>query len=250
MARTITFGGQSIARERITENVTGFTLAQVQEALRRIAVEVSDEQTKLGNPPSTIQVDNSSFKTINQAERRIVVTFGTTLVKGILVQIETILRHAIDLSTTARSGRLHDIAQSWEWVYVPGFNSDKTKAGVITNPEQITSFGFTDRLILRPKLAYATAVNMRVAGGSTGALNIKTRGKRGNKGAANFQSRRLQNMGFLGYTAETLRRNPQVRNLYSVYVAFSKRFTAPGEVSKKQGTGVLIIRPKRRGRLN
>ena len=61
--------------------------------------------------------------------------------------------------------------------------------------------------------------------------------------------------GFFGATAELLRRDSSIRQSFSVYAGFTRRFLAPGEVSTagKGGalqTGQIVLRPKRRGRLS
>jgi hypothetical protein len=106
-----------------------------------------------------------------------------------------------------------------------------------------------DRLILRPKLPYATAANQNVAGGRRG-INLKVA-----KRAKAEKVRANTGKGFFGAAAELLRRDTTIRQSFSVYASFTRRFLAPGEVARagKGGplqTGQIVLRPKRRGRLS
>lgn len=234
--RVITVGGgQTITRNSIAQQIDITSKEHIARQLQAVVNGVVNRQLRMGNTPTSVSVDGSSFKTINQAQKRVIVLFGQRLARTLIVAVEHALAKAISGSTKVRTGDLRNIRKSWEWVYVPGFNSDKRKAGVIVDPSELTSFNFTDRLILRPKLGYATIVNQRVRSGGS----LKQEGKRKPKIG--------RPMGFLGYAATMLRRT-QVYKDFSIYAAFSSKFLAPGEVTQR--TGMLIVRPRRRGRLS
>ena len=241
--RTIDIGGSTFERDVISKSVQGWTREQVHAALRQTAIGITGQQAKLGNVASTVTVDNSSFKSVDQAEKKIVVLFGTMLAKAVVAAVQRALIATIEASTDRRTGALANLA-NWEWILVPGDGQSRR-----VDPFNIASMAINDRLILRPLLKYATAVNQNVAGGRRGfnfkvAKKAKARKVRANTGK-----------GFFGATAELLRRDSSIRQSFSVYAGFTRRFLAPGEVATagKGGalqTGQIVLRPKRRGRLS
>jgi len=252
-SKTIDIGGSTYQRDIVTQHVQGWTREQVHAALRQTGVDITDQQVKLGNTPSAITVDNSSFKSVDQAEKKIVVLFGTRLANAVVTAVQRALIATIEASTDRQSGILADLS-NWEWILVP----DEGQARRV-DPFSIDSMGLKDRLILRPfnvikttskgPVNYATAVNQNVAGGRRGfnfkvAKKAKARKVRANTGK-----------GFFGATAELLRRDSSIRQSFSVYAGFTHRFTAPNEKARagKGGplqTGQIVLRPKKRGRLS
>ena len=251
--RTIDIGGSTFERDVISKSVQGWTREQVHAALRQTAIDITGQQAKLGNVASTVTVDNSSFKSVDQAEKKIVVLFGTMLAKAVVAAVQRALIATIEASTDKHAGILANLA-NWEWILVPGEGQARR-----VDPFSIASLGLKDRLVLRPfnvikttskgPVNYATAVNQNVAGGRRGfnfkvAKKAKARKVRANTGK-----------GFFGATAELLRRDSSIRQSFSVYAGFTRRFLAPGEVATagKGGalqTGQIVLRPKRRGRLS
>lgn len=231
-------GGQNVGRTTIAEDVTKFSLDQTRAILQKVVNETVAQQTALNNPPTFIAVDGQAGKPLAAVDKKVVVLFGSRMIKGLAAEAESILAGAIASTTKPKSGALRNISAGWQWFYINGSGKG---SGPISNPDEIQSFGIRDRLILRPRLNYATVVNQRVAKG--GGLSIKTRGKRGKKGTAENVSKRNQNLGFMRFTAETLRRNPRYRSEFSIYVAFTRRFAVSGELAK-YGTAELIIRPR------
>jgi hypothetical protein len=246
--RTLELGGGAFNVNRFVEQISADNLAVVHKRLREIAIERVAEQQRLGNEPTRVEVDSSAFKPITVATRNVTVYFGNKLIKAAMLEVESLLRAAIDASTTARTGALRNIQQNWEWVLIRGYGS--TKPGGVVTPSSVEAlgFGYTDRVILRPKLHYATAVNQNVAGGRKG-LSVKRRGK-----SAKETNKRRDNIGFFGHAAQSLRRNALFKTQFSVVAGFSSYFLAPGEVATagKGGskiTGFLMISNRRRGRL-
>jgi hypothetical protein len=239
--RTIDIGGSAFERDVISKSVQGWTREQVHSALRQTAVDIAGEQAKLGNVASSITVDNSTFKSITQAERKVVVLFGTHLARAVVMAVQRALLATIEASTDRKTGALANL-NNWEWILVPGEGQSKR-----VDPFSISSMGINDRLILRPMVKYATAVNQNVAGGRRG-FNFKVAKK-----AKAKKVRANTGKGFFGATAELLRRDSSIRQSFSVYAGFTRRFLAPGEVATagKGGplqTGQIVLRPKRRGR--
>jgi len=249
--RIIDIGGSTFERDVISKSVQGWTREQVHAALRQTAIDITGQQAKLGNVASTVTVDNSSFKSVDQAEKKIVVLFGTMLAKAVVAAVQRALIATIEASTDKHAGILANLA-NWEWILVPGEGQARR-----VDPFSIASLGLKDRLILRPfnvikttskgPVNYATAVNQNVAGGRRGfnfkvAKKAKARKVRANTGK-----------GFFGATAELLRRDSSIRQSFSVYAGFTQRFTAPNEKARagKGGdlqTGQIVLRPKKRGK--
>jgi hypothetical protein len=249
--RTIDIGGSTFERDVISKSVQGWTREQVHAALRQTAIGIVGQQAKLGNVASTVTVDNSSFKSVDQAEKKIVVLFGTRLAKAVVTAVQRALIATIEASTDRQSGILADLS-NWEWILVP----DEGQARRV-DPFSIDSMGLKDRLILRPfnvikttskgPVNYATAVNQNVAGGRRG-FNFKV-----GKKASGKKMRANTGKGFFGATAELLRRDPSIRQSFSVYAGFTHRFTAPHEKARagKGGalqTGQIVLRPQKRGK--
>jgi hypothetical protein len=240
--RTVNIGGQQrTTRQTLTAEIQKQTLADLHSMLVGIATEDTAQQEKLGNPPQLVEVDNRTNKPLDQAVAKIVVLFGTVLARAAMRMVETELRQAISRSTYARSGRLQDVAGSWEWRYIPNGGT----ARVVTAANPPTSFARGDFLTLVPvQVPYASSVNRKVA--QSGRLNAHTSSiaRRGaNKGRP---SKASQNLGFLAAATRALRRRSEFKQ-FTVRAEFTTAHAVPGEVSKF-GTGVITIRPRFRGR--
>jgi hypothetical protein len=247
--RTIDIGGSAFTREVITESVQGWTREQVHAALRQTAIEIVRWQSKQGNVASTVTVDNNSFKSVDQAEKKIVVTFGAHLARAVVAAIENALIATIEASTEKHTGALASLA-NWEWKLIQGGKNGTAK---VVDPSSISSMAIDDRLILRPRLRYATAANANVAGGRRG-ISLATKSKSTSK-RYRREAKRFTRMGFFGAAAELIRRDSSIRQSFTVYASFTRRFAIPGEVSTagRGGpvqTGQIVLRPKRRGRLS
>lgn len=232
-------------RDSIALDLAEISRDSINRALRVVIASETAAQIRLDNPPQVMTVDNASGKPLEQAERKVVVLFGTVLARAAMATLESTLRASILASTTARTGRLSDVSASWEWRLIRGGKNGSSR--VISSPEEIKGFGFNDRLVLTPRapLNYAWIVNSLVA--RSGRLAVKTRGKRGKKGTAEFQSKRLSNLGFIAATAVAIRKHPAFRD-FSVHAAFTRRYGVSDEIGP-HGTPYFTIRPKRRGRL-
>lgn len=231
-SRTVNLGAAGAAtKATFAVDMVTQSQADVRSMVRGISGDVTAEQLRLGNPPSLVEVDGRSNRRVADVDKKIVVVFGTMLASAAMAIVSAALREAILATTVSRSGRLADVSGSWRWLFLSG-----GRVTPVTGANQILSFGINDRLMLVPaNVPHATVANRAVAGG--GGLSIKTR-----KGKA---SKRNQNLGFLAYAARMLKRRTEFRQ-FSIYVAFTQRHKVPGELSKVQGTGMIVIRPRRR----
>jgi hypothetical protein len=59
------------------------------------------------------------------------------------------------------------------------------------------------------------------------------------------ETKQKQPVGFLRATVEALRARQEFRQ-FAVTVVFTKQHAVPGELSRKQGTGAIVIQLKRR----
>jgi hypothetical protein len=211
------------------------TKADIQNWIRGIALAEVSEQTRAGNPPALITVDNKVGASISQAERKVVVVFGTTLVESAIRLVELELAAAIRRSTVTRSGKLSDIAGSWQWLRLGA----RGGARALRAGEPLT-FSYGDALVLRPipgTLPYAMTVNSLVAGG--GKLKGIQKRKDRKEGKA------PQSIGFMLTAIQRLRRRPEFRE-FQIKVTFSAR---GGESYQGKGlTPGILIRPRLRGR--
>lgn len=207
------------------------SLDDVQQMLRQIAADDTAGQIALGNNPSRVIIDNheASGRYVVRAQKKIEVLFGTKLPREAMVAIEAALLEGINAGTDAKenkyrppTGALKDL-DYWRWTLLSG-----GKEKVLLGPEDIDNFQFSDRLILKPQIAYATAVNNVVANRGTVAYKTK-------RGSAT--------MGFLGYAAQKVKRNSRFKNLI-IYAARDPKWSIPGEKST-QGTGFIVIRAGR-----
>jgi len=241
--RTVTIGtsgGEKIRGNTVSFALTDYTRDHLHSEIDRITTEIVHFQLKNGNEPSVIFVDDSRFKPISEVTRKTLVLFGVELAQAVIRAVERALIQAIEISTNKRTGNLADI-NNWEWWYFSG-----KQPGRVVNPADIPSFGLDDVLILRPKpiIKYATVANQAVAGGRRKFLLERNPGskRRGRKAQA------TNKRGFLRSAAEFMRRDPTVRNTFSVYAQHSE-WTVDGETAKLGGslvTGQIVFHPSRK----
>jgi hypothetical protein len=244
-------GGQAATRQ-------SFTLAQdigtqgaedLRQMIQAITLEQIAVQERLDNPLVALEVDGQSAKPLAQVQRRTVSRFGSTLTGAAMRLVETALAAAIAKVSTARSGRLGNISANWQWVYL-------SKAGRqrVTPSTPPKTFAITDRLILMPvSVPYATNVNQTADGiihrgghaHATAAAGKLQRTRRvRHRGAAAKGSA----VGFLETATAALKRAQAFKG-FTVYAAFTQQHAQQGELSKRQGTPMIVIRPRLRGRL-
>lgn len=241
-------GGQVGARESLAREIALQSLEDVRTMLRTITITETAQQIRLGNPPNLTEVDGQAAKPVTAAEKRTVVIFGATLAAAAMRLVESALAAAIAKTTTARSGGLGDITGHWQWLLI-------TKAGVrrVSSANPPAALTISDRLVLQPRdVPYAANVNQAVDGvlnrggktlvGTAGGLKRRRRVKRaGAKGKGSA-------VGFLEAATASLKSRTDFRQ-FAVYAAFSLTHKVPGERSKKQGSPMIVIRPRRRGAL-
>jgi hypothetical protein len=231
-----TIAGEQVGREKFSVEMMTQSLADVRAMLRQITIQVTAEQIALQNPPQLLEVDGQSARTVEQAMKKTVVLFGNTLSAAAMRQVEIELRSAIARSTTSRSGRLLGIGTTWQWRFIPKGGAPR----VVTSASPPAVFAAGDALTIMPVgVPYATLTNRNVA--HSGKLNRKPR-------AGKVAPKSSQNIGFLGTAARAVRRRSDFKN-FSVLVEFSRAHMVPGELmSRTQGTGMITIRARRRGR--
>jgi hypothetical protein len=236
-SRTVTLGGASLARVTITEELNAQYKADVHSALVGITREETAQQIRLDNPPQLLEVDDRTNKPVDQAERKVVVLFGTFLSRAAMQMVENALRSAIANSTNARSGRLRDVASSWEWRFIPAGGSARKVSAA--NPPTTLARG--DRLVLVPvNVPYATAVNRSVLHGRPGVL----------KGRLRTGGRGTRDSGFLAAATRDVKRRAEFKQ-FAIYAEFTTAHAIPGEVyaferGGPKATGVITIRPRYR----
>jgi hypothetical protein len=224
--------------EKIRLDVTGFTLNSIRELLVSIAVEEMQNQIRMDNPPAFAEVDGTRGKGIAHAQRRLTISFGTRLKVAALAALKAGLMAAISKSTEARSGRLSSPA-NWEYRYVRSGRVEPLPMGGASG----IPMGPNDVIFLMPAgvvnnkgEAYATAVNMRVAGG--GKLSFR-------RSANGRVARKNQSIGFLALAARSAKASAAFAG-FNVIAGFTSKHAVRGEVVKIGGvrTGYIKISPK------
>lgn len=229
--RTMKLGGERLASERLVAEISTQSLADVRAYIRFITAEVTAQQISAGNPPTVLEVDNRSGKSLEQVDKKATVLYGVALARAAMREVEAVLAAAINRSTTARTGRLGQVAGSWSWHLV-------RKGGpvlAVTSATEIT-FGAGDQLVLGPEhVPYATLTNRNVA--RSGRANVAPR-----RGKSPPKSR--QNRGFLFHAADAVRRRPAFK-LLNVRVVFTKAHMVSGELmTRTSGSGLIVISPR------
>jgi hypothetical protein len=226
-SRRVNLAGQVGTRETLGAEIRAQSKADLHSMLVGIAREDTEQQERMGNPPQLVEVDNRTNKPLDQADRKVVVLFGTLLARAAMRMVETELRNAITRSTVARSGRLSS-ASSWQWRYIPAGGV----ARVVSSSSPPQTFSRGDKLVLVPvDVPYATAVNRAVA--NSGRLKHTTR-RKGTKSS--------QSIGFLAAATRAVRRRSEFKQ-FAVMAEFTKTHAVAGEVYS-HGTGVITIRPR------
>jgi hypothetical protein len=225
--KVINIGGGTSVTETLRLDVSNIGKADIRKMLMAIIGQESANQTKLGNPPSITEVDGNKSKPVSQVNKKVVVLFGVQLAMSALKQVERLLSANISASTTANTGALADMS-NWEWRHIRNGRQIPLASTI--------NFGPRDFLVLRPKLAYASIANKRVAAGSKSITYNPTKSKRAAK--------RNQKLGFMAATARQAR---QVSELipFNVSVGMTTAFKVPGELRKIGGTAYLMITPRR-----
>lgn len=221
--RTITIGADRTQRQtfKFGIDVMKQGVADVHAILRQTTADAVAEQMRANNDPQQVIVDGNPSKSIRQAERKVEVFFGSFLPRAAMAAVEKELRNQILKVTnpSTSEGHLSDIAASWQWILL-------TPAGsrTLSGPIDIPTFTRQDKLILVPRLPYASAVN-----------NI----------AAKFHGKR-----FTAATVNAVRRITVFRSL-NITSGTDERHQVKGEVST-YGTAWIAIRlartRQRRGR--
>lgn len=190
-------------------------LADIRWWLQDIIEDEVAKQERLNNPPQILLVDGTT-KPIATVRAKIEVIFGAFLQRAVMVAIEGALHNAIvgnlDKVRKRSRGKLANIAQYWEWVYLTGNTST-----ILAGPQDLKTFLNDDRLILRPKLPYASTVSILV--GIRTGQSIMRRAVLAVRNQAPFRS-------------------------LTVTSGFTREYATPGEVSK-YGTPFISVRVKR-----
>jgi hypothetical protein len=220
-------------RETLTKDVTDWSHNQLILLLRKDSVDVVAQQIRLDNPPAFASVDRSRGKPITEAVRRVEITFGMALKPQALNVLMGELRRAIGQSTSVKTGRLSDMA-NWTFLHVSKGVS-RPISGALMGGSGIP-MGPGDFVVLRPTgVPHATVVNRKVRNGSRSMTLRRTRQKSERPTKAN------QGIGFLAFAARRAKRHSLFRGFH-VVVSFTRRIVA-GELSRRQGTGTIVIRP-------
>lgn len=241
-SRTVTIGGVRGSKQSLAFEIGIQTKADLHAMLIGISKEETAQQIRIDNPPQVVEVDNKTNVPIDQAEKKVVVLFGTKLPAIAMSMVESELQQAILASTRPRSFKLQNVTGAWEWFYIP-------KGGA---PRQVTAanppatFNRGDMLVLKPfAVPYASAVNRAVA--NSGRLNAHTATTRRKKdGSFSLPPKSSQNLGFLGATVRAVSRR-SVFAQFRIIVEFTKSHAVAGEVYS-HGTGIIVIRPRIRVR--
>jgi len=241
--RTVDLGGGQVGtRVSLAREIALQSLEDVRTMLRTITVNDTRQQIALGNPPNLVEVDGQATKPITAAEKRTVVIFGATLAAAAMRLVESALANAIRKTTTSRSGALGDVSAHWQWLLIT-----KTGARRVSSANPPAALTVTDRLVLQPRdVPYATNVNQSVDGvlqrggkvleNAAGGLKRRRRVKDGKaKGSA---------VGFLEAAVAPLKSRSDFKQ-FTIYASFTQAHKVPGERSKKQGSPIIVIRPRR-----
>lgn len=226
--RVITVGGGRSVSETFSKDVSGFGKLDIQKMLVSITVQDTRVEVANDNPPMVTEVDGSKSKPVSQAERKVIVLFGTTIDVSTLHKLKDLLVANIAASTWPISGALKSPG-SWEFRLI-------SHGQTVPLPGRNFTMGQNDYVVLMPRLSYASSVNMRVAHGKSAMTYRPTKSKK--------TAKRNQNLGFMAMTARQARQAPGLLT-FSVTVGNTKRFAVSGE-KRKYGSAFLKIRPRLR----
>lgn len=250
--KVVRVGGVEVGTSiRQTIDASKLSLDQIRWLLQELSVEEARKQIKRGNVPSRVVVDNREGVPINQVKRRIEIEFGDTISRKLVKQIERGLIAEIRKSFRKLTGvawnRTNRDAMAmiggWEWVYV----EKKGAVGIKVNPDRLGVLPIESRLILRPRVPTVGYENMLTLWRKEGRRRPATIEGKGDKGVYPRGSSSKGARGFMAETLNKFKRNRLFKN-YTVYVAFTKRYAAPGETFQKQGSPIIVIRVRRKRR--
>jgi len=241
-------GGQSFTRSTLNKEIQKQGLEDLRWMMRTIAEDDTVQQIKLRNPPQHIVVDNKPAREFDDVKHRIVVLFGTKLASAAMRSIENTLGQMISRATFPRTGRLQNISSNWRWKLVtPGKGTQ-----IVTAATELPLFMRGMLLVLEPYgVPYATRVNSIVLGMGQLTMAKKTPPQKKKKGIffkpakPKRQRKPRQSIGFLRATVRALKTKQEFAQ-FAMTVVFSKQFRVPGELSKIQGTGSIVLKLKAR----
>lgn len=189
--RTIRLGGEKSVRETFSIDLGLQSHADIRQWGKNILSENLVEQGSIGNKPTLIAIDKSKTRPISKFYQHGLITFGVGMQRAIISQVQIELSKSIRRSTEIDTGKLEDIGGQWSWFYV-----SKTGSVKRVNPYSIKTLSGKERLMLSPNTDYAGFANSVV---------YKKEGK-----------------GFMGRTAEKLRRSRLFKTGFTIYVGFIK----------------------------
>lgn len=230
-------------RQSFKEDVSALCREEIRLMMLDIVGEETANQENQGNKAQLVYTDGYINKSVNDAQKKVVVIFGDTLAKQAMALVESTLAGAIAKITQQRTGVLSNIKANWTWIFL----RNNAPIAFPYDAQGNLTFQAGDKLILKPTgVPYASVVNMQIVGSGKGLTKRVRTSNRGRKAkSASGVAKRYQNMGFMGATSALLKRNPVFLN-YRVYVVQSKQHQVSGELNKKQGTLCLVIAPKMR----
>lgn len=234
--RVIVLGDTRVMQQTDTFalDVYAFGVNDIHDMIVRLTERDTKEQIDAGNAPTSLIVDGSKNKPLNTVEKKATVLFAEAIPIAVLMGLKSTLISNIRSSTTARTGALSS-ANNWEFRLIRNGKSVPMPSGSVILQQR-------DYIVLMPRLGYASAVNMRVAGGSK-SFNYRPTNASGKSSPAKV-AKRNQKLGFMAMTARMARTLPGFAQL-SVIVLNTKRFAVPGE-RRRYGTAFLRVSQRSR----
>jgi hypothetical protein len=224
--------------QRLVVDMTNFVNLSISQLVEQIVRDEVATQTALGNPPLGYLVDgvaglspgNITASLHNKKAKKITIRFesGYYLDPNAL----TVVHNALMVNIHKAGGE----SGWWTWrLIVDGtqksISSATSKKGILMAPG--------DFLVLMPAgEPWMTLENMWVKRGWHFSSRMTKKGKASKSGRA---------LGFLGYTAATMRPHPLLRG-WRLNAGFTQKHRVPGEQSWKQGSGYLRIKVEQLGK--
>lgn len=221
--------------ERLVVDMTNFTNLSVSQLVEAIVEQEVRAQIGLDNPPIGYIVDGQAGTNItnitgdlhNKIAKRVTIRFesGYYLNPNALA----VVHNALMVNIRKAGGD----SGWWTWrLIVDGkqksISAATTKKGILMAPG--------DFVVLMPVgEPWMTLENMWVKRGWHFSSRMTSKGKASKTGRA---------LGFLGYTAATMRPHPLLRG-WRLNAGFTQRHKVPGEQSRVQGSGYLRIKLER-----
>ena len=239
--RTRSVGGEKGRFHSFEQDVTDQSHADIRQLLQNIVIDETDEQDKLGNPFNRLIVDGQEKQGIQHVKKKIVVTFGNTLDKAIMMAVEKALIAQWRKLPIKKMYR-HD-GGGWEIIKAPrlttrDFHSTyypeprkKGDTGIRLNGAQdIKQVQKNSLLVLSPRpgmgLDLASWMNHAFVRGS-----VNNR-----KGTRTREPRKL---GFMAAVSQSLRRRAMFKE-FTIRAGYSKKYMNIGE-SWPHGTPYISI---------